>query len=160
MSRALDLAVTAWSPLGMGVLTGKYADGPASRSDARLHVDPGGRDLLTPRNLEIAREVGRVAEEIGASPAQVAIAWLRARPGVVVPIVGARREAQLRDNLGALGVALSADQQARLDAVSNVDLGFPSEFIHTQLAGTFVLGDTGSRIDDHRAMRSGRPLAR
>jgi aryl-alcohol dehydrogenase-like predicted oxidoreductase len=158
MSHALDLAVTAWSPLGMGVLTGKYGEAPASPGDARLHVDPGGRDLLTQRNIEIAREVGHVAEEIGATPAQVAIAWLRARPGVVVPIVGARRESQLRDNLGALGVALSADQRARLDAVSHVDLGFPSEFIRAQLAGTFVLGNTGNRIDDHRAARAGRPV--
>jgi aryl-alcohol dehydrogenase-like predicted oxidoreductase len=160
MSQALDLAVTAWSPLGMGVLTGKYGDGRASDGDARLNVDAGGRSLLAPRNLEIAREVGRVADEIGASPAQVAIAWLRARPGVVVPIVGARREAQLRDNLGALGVVLGADQLTRLDEVSRVDLGFPSEFISAQLAGAFVLGETGSRIDDHRALRSGLPLSR
>jgi aryl-alcohol dehydrogenase-like predicted oxidoreductase len=158
MSRALDLAVTAWSPLGMGVLTGKYGDGRASEGDARLHVDAGGRSLLSERNLEIAREVGRVAGELGASPAQVAIAWLRARPGVVLPIVGARREAQLRDNLGALDVALGPDHLARLDAVSRVDLGFPSEFIGAQLAGTFVLGEAGSRIDDHRAGRSGHPL--
>jgi aryl-alcohol dehydrogenase-like predicted oxidoreductase len=80
MSRALDLAVTAWSPLGMGVLTGKYGDGRATEGDARLHVDAGGRSLLSERNLEIAREVGRVAAELGASPAQVAIAWLRALP--------------------------------------------------------------------------------
>jgi aryl-alcohol dehydrogenase-like predicted oxidoreductase len=160
MSQALDLAVMAWSPLGMGVLTGKYGDGRASEGDARLHVDAGGRSLLAPRNLEIAREVGRVADEIGASPAQVAIAWLRARPGVVVPIVGARREAQLRDNLGALGVALGADHLTRLDEVSRVDLGFPNEFISAQLAGAFVLGETGGRIDDHRALRSGLPLSR
>jgi aryl-alcohol dehydrogenase-like predicted oxidoreductase len=126
MSRALDLAVTAWSPLGMGVLTGKYGDGRGSESGARLHVDAGGRRLLSERNLEIAREVGRIAEELGTSPARVAIAWLRTRPGVVVPIVGARRAVQLRDNLGALDVALSADQLTRLDAVSRVDLGFPA----------------------------------
>jgi aryl-alcohol dehydrogenase-like predicted oxidoreductase len=158
MSRALDLAVTAWSPLGMGVLTGKYGDGRSSEGDARLHVDAGGRSLLSERNLEIAREVGRVAGELGASPAQVAIAWLRGRPGVVVPIVGARREAQLRDNLGALDVTLGPDHLTRLDAVSRVDLGFPGEFIAGQLAGTFVLGEAGSRIDDHRAGRSGLPV--
>ena len=79
---------------------------------------------------------------------------------MVVPIVGARREAQLRDNLGALDVALSEDQLTRLDAVSRVDLGFPSEFISAQLAGAFVLGETGGRIDDHRETRSGLPVSR
>jgi hypothetical protein len=54
---------------------------------------------------------------------------------------------------------LGADQLTRLDEVSRVDLGFPSEFISAQLAGAFVLGETGGRIDDHRATRSGLPFS-
>ncbi len=162
MAQALDLAVTAWSPLGMGVLTGKYRQGGnAANGNARLHVNgPAGAQLLNARNLEIARAVDELAAEIGATSAQVAIAWLRTRPGVVIPIIGARREGQLRDNLGALDVALSGEQVAQLDDASAIDLGFPLEFIAQQRAGTFVLGDAAERIDDHRAGRSGMPSVR
>ena len=162
MGQALDLAVTAWSPVGMGVLTGKYSEASnATNRDGRLHVNgTAGVSLLTARNLEIARAVDELAEEVGAISAQVAIAWLRTRPGVVIPIIGARREGQLRENLGALDVELSDEQLARLDEISAIDLGFPLEFIARQRAGGLVLGDAAERIDDHRADRSGVPTVR
>lgn len=156
MSSALDLAVTAWSPLGMGVLTGKYSNGAAA-DDARLHVQ-GMDGQLSDRNLAIAGVVADLAAETGATSAQIALAWLCGRPGVVIPIVGARRESQLRDNLGALEVELTPDQLDRLDAISAVELGFPNEFLARQRTSSFVFGDTVDRIDNHRIDRSGLPL--
>ncbi len=145
MAQALDLAFTAWSPLAHGVLSGKQ-NGRGARN-------------ATERNLGIAREVGEIAAELDATPSQVALAWLQTRPGVVLPIFGARTEEQLRDNLGAVDVELSPDQLARLDELSAIPLGFPHEFITRVRASTSVLGDALERIDDHRAERSGLPLA-
>ena len=160
MAQALDLALLAWSPLGMGVLTGKYDTHAAQPSDdARLsRADTNGAALLTERNFGIARVVREVATELDASPAQVALAWLRSRPGVVLPIVGARKESQIRDNLGALEIELSTEQLDRLHAVSAIDLGFPQAFIDGVRRTPFVLGDAHDRIDDHRAERSGLPF--
>lgn len=158
MCEALDLALTAWSPLGMGVLTGKYrAGGEAPTEDDRLgHASMQGNAFLTERNLRIAETVSGVADEAGATPAQVALSWLRHRPGVVIPIVGARREAQIRDSLGALNVELDDDQLARLDQESKVDLGFPHEFIDSVAKQSSTFGDAYSLLDDHRLARSGR----
>ena len=95
----------AFSPLSSGLLTGKYlADaegGPASSGRAA-----GGRRQVDERTDRIVREVVAVAGEVGATPSQVALAWIRSRPGVVIPIVGVTSEEQLRDNLGCLDVAL------------------------------------------------------
>jgi len=159
MARALDLAIAAWSPLGMGVLTGKYAGGDTG--DARLHTErETGARLLSAANVEIARAVGEIATDLGASPAQVALSWVRSRPGVVIPLVGARRDSQLRDNLGALDLELGSEHLARLDAVSAIELGFPNDFIVEQRNSPLVLGAAADRIDDHRASSSGLPLSR
>jgi hypothetical protein len=120
--------------------------------------DTGGAALLTERNFGIARVVREIASELAATPAQVALAWLGSRPGVVLPIVGARKESQIRENLGALEIELSSEQLARLDAVSAIDLSFPQAFIDGVRRTPIVLGDAHDRIDDHRADRSGLPV--
>jgi aryl-alcohol dehydrogenase-like predicted oxidoreductase len=136
MTRALDMALTAWSPVGGGALAGR-------------------RDGLGGREHEIGEAVAGIAEEGGATPAQVALAWLRGRPGVVLPIVGASRESQLRENLGTLDVRLDSDQLARLDAVSRIELGFPHDFIAEVRTSSSIVGDHAPLLDDHRAARSG-----
>ena len=95
--------------------------------------------------------MGEIAAELDATASQVALAWLQTRPGVVLPIFGARTEEQLRDNLGAVDVELRPDQLTRLDELSAIPLGFPHEFTTRVRAGTSVLGDALERIDDHRA---------
>jgi aryl-alcohol dehydrogenase-like predicted oxidoreductase len=99
MAQALDVAVAAFSPLSSGVLTGKYLPdaegGPATGGRAA-----GRARQLDERTERIVREVVAVARELGATPSQVAIAWIRSRPGVVIPIVGVTSEEQLRDNVG------------------------------------------------------------
>lgn len=150
MAKALDLAVTPWGILGGGVLTGKYkADTPRPKEARYGSQEEWGNLYVTERNLRIAREVERVAEEIGRSPSQVAIAWVRQQPhGVVIPILGATKLAQLKDNLRSLEFALSEDHLRRLDEASRVDLGFPLAFLSQ--VRQIVYGNTFPRIDDHR----------
>src|SRR5262245_49969497 len=81
MAAELGLAVTPWSPLGGGLLSGKYASTKPTAEQGRLASFQIG-DKLSERNLAIAREAAAVAREVGATPSQVALAWLRTRPGV------------------------------------------------------------------------------
>jgi diketogulonate reductase-like aldo/keto reductase len=104
----------------------------------------------------MAREVIAVADELGVTPAQVAIAWVRAQPWHVIPIVGARTEPQLRENLGALDVQLSSEQVERLDSVSGFRPGFPREFLESEHVRGLIFGDTFGLIDDPRAARRER----
>jgi aryl-alcohol dehydrogenase-like predicted oxidoreductase len=146
MARALDLAVTPWGTLEGGALTGKYLeDGD----------EPRRYDGVGPKTNELAREVLAVADELGASPSQVAIAWVLAQPWPLIPIVGARSEAQLRDNLGALDVELPEEALERLSAASGFRPGFPRDFLESDHVRGLIFGDTFDLIDDHRA-----PVAR
>ncbi len=124
MAEALGIAVAAWSPLAGGVLSGKYtrpeSPGPGTR------IDPAS---LTDHQRNVAAAVQSVADDLGATPSQVAIAWTRTRPPAVHPIIGARRLDQLLDNLGSLDINLPADAAARLESAAPIDLGFPTTFI-------------------------------
>lgn len=141
MAGALGMAVTPWGVLGGGVLSGKYASGGAAEGEGGRIA--AGHPRRSERNLAIAAEAGRVAEETGRTPSQVALAWLRARPGNVIPILGARRLAQLEDNLGCLDFALEGEHLRRLDEASRIEMGFPREMLETEAtrgnvhAGTF-----------------------
>jgi aryl-alcohol dehydrogenase-like predicted oxidoreductase len=147
MAQDLGLAVLPWAPLAGGVLSGKYTqadiappptDPEAWRSSPtrKAMVAPG----LTARKLEVARLVTAIAAEIGQSPAQVALRWLLQRPGVVAPILGARTEAQLQDNLGALSFELDDRLVQRLDEASALPLGFPHDFIRSPFVESLVSG--------------------
>lgn len=123
------LAVTPWSPLGGGWLTGKYERARRPTGATRLGEDPErGVEAYDRRNTDrtwrIVDEVTSVADEHGVTPAEVAIAWLLRRPAVASVLLGARTEAQLRANLAAADVTLSDDAVRRLTAVS--DPGLPS----------------------------------
>jgi aryl-alcohol dehydrogenase-like predicted oxidoreductase len=142
MARSLELAFTSWGMLEGGALTGKYL----SESDGPRRYEGAGD-----RVNGIAREVVGIAEELGATPSQVAIAWVRAQPWLIVPIVGARTEEQLRDNLGALDVELADEHVERLSAASGFDLGFPRSFLESDHVRGLIFGDTFGLIDDHRA---------
>jgi aryl-alcohol dehydrogenase-like predicted oxidoreductase len=145
--------VTAWSPLGGGLLTGRYGSDRQRPDDTR--VAALGQSSLTDRNLAIADVVNAVAAERGASSAQVAIAWVRAQQArsVIVPVLGARRYQQLEDNLGALELELTAEELARFEEVSRIQLGFPHDFGADRLA----YGTTRPLIDSHRAYGLGQP---
>lgn len=121
-----DIAVLAWSPLGGGVLTGKYRDQQHRPADTRLGASEAqAQRRLNEHNLKVAQAVSDVATELDRSPAQVALNWVLHRPGVTAPIVGARTVAQLEDNLAAEGWQLNADQLDRLDRASQQPLPYP-----------------------------------
>ncbi len=128
MARALGLSVTPWGVVGGGVLTGEYhtAADPNAPEDARraaVNVTRTGK-----RSLAIAAEVQAVAVELGRSSAQVALNWARQQSPAIIPIVGARTEAQARDNLACLEFQLTQEHLERLDAVSRIEMGFPHDF--------------------------------
>jgi aryl-alcohol dehydrogenase-like predicted oxidoreductase len=146
MAEALGLGVTAWSPLGGGVLTGKYKSGQAQ--DARYKTEMMKQHMPAgDRTAPVVEAVQAVAREVGRSPAQVALAWLRHRPVPVIPIVGARRLEQFRDNLACLDLRLNEAQVGRLDAASRVELGFPHDFYTRDMVKGLVYGGTWDRID-------------
>lgn len=148
MAREMGMGVCPWSPLGGGVLTGKYSRKdlePSGQADlgSRKGINAAtGR--LSERNLDIAEVVSDVAAEIGRTSAQVALAWLLHNPDVDSPVLGARTPAQLEDNLGALGIDLADDHLTRLDAVSAVPKVFPMDVL-TGPAEAMMLG--GVRVE-------------
>jgi aryl-alcohol dehydrogenase-like predicted oxidoreductase len=141
MAKALGMAVTAWGVLAGGVLTGKY---DKSGSGSRRYS--GEQD---PREVALGREAVAVAEDVGCSPSQVALSWVRQRKdlGTIIPIVGARTEAQLEENLGSLDVELSQEQLARLDQASAISLGFPHSFLGSDNVRGLIFGETYGLID-------------
>ncbi len=152
MARAFGLAVTAWRALGAGLLTGKYnetAKGVAGTNPRRI-TDSDAR--LTDRNLGLADAVRRFAQEIGRTPAQVALNWLRQNPGTNIPILGARTVAQLRDNLACLDFELNVEQLAFLDTATRIDLGFPHDFLGSDRFQKILFGDTLSLVERHRCV--------
>jgi aryl-alcohol dehydrogenase-like predicted oxidoreductase len=122
------IAVLPWSPLGGGVLTGKYTGSDSVPPDTRLgESEAQARRRLTQHNLAVADAVAKMAAEIGRSSAQVALNWVLARPGITSPIIGARTVAQLEDNLGAEGWQLESDQVSALDRISRQPLPYPHD---------------------------------
>ena len=160
MAAGLGLSVLAWSPLAMGILTGKYTRADLERARAQgSGSTPGGEGgrgavayshaMFDERTLAIAEVVKAVAGETGHSAAQVALAWLLQRPDAPIPIIGARTSQQLQDNLGALDVRLDASQLQRLDEVSAVALGFPHDFARSPIPQQLVFG--GTRVQPRAA---------
>ena len=147
MARTLDMAVTPWAALGGGLLTGKYNKSAASPPDSKRPM----QNRLNERNLKIAGEVHDIAVKIGCSAAQVAINWVRQQKGVIIPIVGARKLSQIKDNLGCLEYELNEEQLQRLDEISKIELGFPHDFLASPIMDRLIYAGTLSSIDNHRS---------
>jgi aryl-alcohol dehydrogenase-like predicted oxidoreductase len=128
------LAILPWSPLGGGLLSGKYQLG-SEPPDATRAADSTPSAVLMrqrmqeERNFAVAQGVGDLATELGKSMAQVALNWVLHRPGVTAPILGARTVAQIEDNLGAVGWQLDDASLARLEDASAIPMGYPYDFI-------------------------------
>ena len=128
MPLGLDQGVGAlvWSPLGWGRLTGKLRRGAALPKQSRLHETADfGPPVADEHLYRVVDALDEIAAETGKTLPQIAINWLLQRPTVASVIIGARNEAQLRDNLGAVGWDLTRDQVARLDAASEVTAPYP-----------------------------------
>lgn len=153
-----DLGMVPWSPLGGGLLTGKYgremlseagrsaslpdqrarSEGQASEGKERLKGDnPFGGMLFTERNFDVVDALGAVAGEIGRSMAEVALAWAVTRKGVSSVLIGASRAEQIAQNIASLEISLTDDQEQRLDQVSAVPTINPYFIFHLPPAMRF-----------------------
>jgi aryl-alcohol dehydrogenase-like predicted oxidoreductase len=147
MANALGMSVMAFSLLGGGVLTGKFNQ-------------PAGPDVPTrakradAREQKLAAAVMAVAAEIGRTPSQVAINWVRAQSPNLMPILGARRETQLRDNLGVLEFALAEEQIARLTAANPLPVLYPHTFWNDYIRRDLIFGE---RVEALTMPDEGRP---
>jgi aryl-alcohol dehydrogenase-like predicted oxidoreductase len=123
MAGEFGLGITPWSPLKSGVLSGKYTRQNAGqiKADRGFFTDT----FLTEKTYAIVDELSVIAKTHESTVARVALAWVQAQPGVTSTIIGARRLAQLEDNLKALEVKLSAEELGRLDALTKPTFGFP-----------------------------------
>ncbi len=125
-AEALGLGILPWSPLGRGVLTGKYRTGtPADSRAASSTFERYVGVHLNPTAAQVVEAVCRAAEGLELSPVQVALAWVRDQPGVTAPIVGARTAAQLEESLSVEGVTLPDEIVDALDDVSAPEFGYP-----------------------------------
>lgn len=146
MSKELGLGVVAWSPLAAGILTGKYNKDHGQGSGGRMEGSTSYR--LNDRNYAIAAKVVDIAKSIGASPAQVALAWISTHGHI--PIIGARTLAQLKDNLGSLKIKLNEEQLSELNEVSQIDLGFPHDFVVRPGAQKMIYGGMVNQIKGNK----------
>lgn len=145
MAEHFGMSVVAWGPLGGGVLTGKYTRGGDNDSQRAEGNEARGR--TSPQKLEIARTVDAVADELGATSAQVATAWVSQRSYGTIPIVGARTVNQITDTLGATEITLAEEQLKRLDEVSAVELGFPHDFLASRSVQDMIHGEIRTQLD-------------
>jgi aryl-alcohol dehydrogenase-like predicted oxidoreductase len=123
---ALGLGVLAWSPLGRGVLTGKYRSGtPADSRAASPHLAGFVDAYLDQRARRIVEAVSTAAEGLGVQPLEVALAWVRDAPAVTAALVGARTAAQLRGVLAGEDLSLPDEIRVALDEVSTPPVGYP-----------------------------------
>jgi aryl-alcohol dehydrogenase-like predicted oxidoreductase len=125
---ALDqgLGLLIWSPLAGGLLSGKYRRGQPPPEGARHTSEWNEPPVYDEDKLyDTIETLVEIADARGSSPAQIALAWLLARPGVSTVIVGARTDEQLADNLGAATIELTSEEHRRLEAVSRPTLFYP-----------------------------------
>ncbi len=151
MAKAFNLGLVAWSPLAGGLLSGKYHSGAGKAAgaskDGRYSTDSAKGFMRTgERPDRVVAALKKVSQQIGHSPAQVALAWLRYRDIPVIPIVGARSLAQLQDNLASFELKLTPEQVAALDGASSIEMGFPHDFFENEFVKTLRYGGLRDKI--------------
>lgn len=145
MAKAFNLGLVAWSPLAGGLLSGKYHSGAGK--DGRYSTDMAKAFMRTgDRPDRVVAALNKVSQQVGHSPAQVALAWLHYRDIPVIPIVGARSVTQLQDNLASLELKLTPEQVAALNETSAIEMGFPHDFFENELVKTLMYGGLRDKI--------------
>ncbi|WEZ83771.1 aldo/keto reductase [Rhizobium sp. 32-5/1] len=167
LAAEFGMGIVPWSPLAYGLLTGKYdratieAGAPRAgglpsdaagtqevrpEDDKRLDgANPFGDSLFTERNWAIVDEVRRVSAEMDETPARVALSWVTGRPGVTATLMGVSRPEQVTDNAAALGVVLSGEHRAALDAVSALELRLIYNLLTPPMRKHVVFGGSSVR---------------
>jgi aryl-alcohol dehydrogenase-like predicted oxidoreductase len=143
MAEAFGMSIAAWSPLGGGLLSGKFTKGNAPVAGTRVAADS-----ISEGDLAIAHAVDTVAADVGATPAALALAWTMCHSAAIHPIIGARTVAQLNDNLGAVGLDLADDVVSALDDAAPFTAGFPNDFIDSTRA--WVFGAADAEVEQRR----------
>lgn len=144
MAKHFGLAITPWSPLGAGMLTGKYND--TIDKDGRLTENSR---KINEKNRQIARKVTEIAQKLGHTPAQVALNWLRSQDEQIIPILGARKLSQIEDCLGCLHFELPNEMLQELNEISAIELGFPHDFLAYPTVQEVLFGDNAKKIINH-----------
>ncbi len=132
-TRELGIAITAYGVLSRGILSGRVPDASV-KGDLRVIRMPRYAQGNLEKNLALVEALAAIGKEKGATPAQLAIAWARSRGSDVVPVIGARRRAQLDESLGALALTLTAGDIARIDAAVSPELTSGERYDPTQMA--------------------------
>jgi aryl-alcohol dehydrogenase-like predicted oxidoreductase len=170
MANALDIGVAAWSPLAGGFLTGKYYN---KKNETQVHqkqeqnaLEKGRLIVISSRSgdpvnvifkdkdMIIIEEVNKIANEIGCTPAQIALNWIRQQQkgrNRIIPIVGARNAYQIKQNLECLNFQLTKEQLKRLNDISKIELGFPHDFLDSEIIRDIIYGGTFASIRNHRS---------
>ena len=139
MAREHGLSILPWGMLESGVLTGKYSH----PSD-----EPRRESKVGERELKMGEAVARIARDMGRSPAQVAINWVRQQPGNIIPILGCRTLAQLQDNFCCLEFQLTSEQMDELSQLADFKMGFPLSFLKSNHVGNLIFGETLELLKD------------
>lgn len=164
MGTTLDMGIMAWSPLGSGMLSGKYR--PSANQDfgtGRIQVMKDSTNpafaKLSERNWKIVEELSLIATELGRTMAQVAINWVANRPGVATTILGATRLEQIQETLASLEFQIPAELMSRLNAVSQGLTPFPYSFftpeMEAMLAGGNPVGSKPAGYHNELLIRAG-----
>jgi aryl-alcohol dehydrogenase-like predicted oxidoreductase len=123
-----NIGTVVWSPLGWGRLTGKIRRGQPLPKDTRIRTQvakDGGPQVPEEYLFRVVDAIDEIAKETGKTVPQIALNWLLQRPTISTIVIGARNEEQLKQNLGAIGWNLTADQVSKLDKASDVPLPYP-----------------------------------
>jgi aryl-alcohol dehydrogenase-like predicted oxidoreductase len=133
VTRELGISITAYGVLSRGILSGRVPPSE-SKGDIRIIRMPRYAQGNLEKNLSLVAALGQIGKEKSATPAQLAIAWVRSRGPDIVPVIGARRRAQLEETLGALKLSLTAADLARIDAAVSPALTAGARYDPTQMA--------------------------
>lgn len=145
MARHYGMAITPWAPLGAGLLTGKHNESPAD--GARLKANSV---KMSDNNLGIARKLSELASQMGCTPSQLALAWIRSKGSDMLPIVGSRSEQQIIDTLACIHVNPEPEVLAALDEVSAIEYGFPHDFYKTPGVQSVIYADSRESFTQRR----------
>jgi aryl-alcohol dehydrogenase-like predicted oxidoreductase len=152
MARDMDLSIFAWSPLANGVLSGKYnAQNTETSEDSKRSSLMAGR--VPAHQFAVVDAVREVANQLSASPAQIALAWLRSRDPRIIPVLGARTVQQMENNLACLDIQLTAESLDKLNQAAAFHLPYPHDYLISPMQLHRAYGNYFSCIDNHRPNR-------
>lgn len=143
LGQALGMGITAWSPLAMGLLSGKYRSGGQGRLNSD---DANGLGLFTERNMRIVAALADVSDKMGKSMAQIALNWVATQPGIAAAIIGASKLTQLDDNLSALDFTIPPELRTLLDDASAVQPAYPYSLFSAEYQAGIL--NTGVSVGD------------